>query len=85
MVLLSGSWTCRPAAAARPLLGDDEGRRIEQAPASADSVIVLMPSAIWRLWDERPLLQMKQAGPGLSCKGSTWDPNNGCPTPPTNP
>ncbi|KAF8641700.1 hypothetical protein HU200_067722 [Digitaria exilis] len=31
LLLLSGSWTCRPAAAARPLLGDDEGRRIEQA------------------------------------------------------
>ncbi|PAN25090.1 hypothetical protein GQ55_4G287700 [Panicum hallii var. hallii] len=80
LVVLSGSWACRPAAAARPLLADD-GRWVEQAaPASAGSVIVL-PS-VWRLWHKLPPLQMKPAG--ASCKGSTWDPNNGCP-PPTKP
>ncbi|RLN12606.1 hypothetical protein C2845_PM09G07570 [Panicum miliaceum] len=82
VVLLSGSWACRPAAAARPLLADD-GHWVEQtAPASADSVIVL-PSAVGTLWHKLPPLEMKPAGP--SCKGSTWDPNNGCPTPPTTP
>ncbi|CAN6201920.1 unnamed protein product [Urochloa humidicola] len=70
-MVLSGSWTCRPAAAAaRPLLANDGRRWVEhQAPASAGSVIVL-PS-VWRQWHKLPPLQMKPAG--LSCQGSTWD------------
>ncbi|KAG2605180.1 hypothetical protein PVAP13_4NG098019 [Panicum virgatum] len=77
VVVLSSSWACHPAAAARPLLAGGGSRWVEQAaPASAGSVIVL-PSAVWRLWHELPPLQMKPAG--ASCSGSTWDPNNGCP------
>jgi hypothetical protein len=85
LFLVSTSWTCRPADAARPLLADDDGGRVErQAPASAAAgSVIALPSSVWKLWHKLPLLQMKPAGP--SCKGSTWDPNNGCPTPPTTP
>ncbi|CAN6214379.1 unnamed protein product [Urochloa humidicola] len=81
-VVLSGSWTCRLAAAARPLQADDDGRPVEQARASAGGSLIVLPS-VWRLWHKLPPLQMKPAGP--SCKGSTWSPNNVCPTPPTTP
>ncbi|CAN6164406.1 unnamed protein product [Urochloa humidicola] len=78
-VVLSGSWTCRLAAAARPLLADD-GRQEEQARASTGGSLIVLPS-VWRLWHKLPPLQMKPAGP--SCKGSTWDPNNQCTSPTT--
>ncbi|RCV21081.1 hypothetical protein SEVIR_4G109101v4 [Setaria viridis] len=82
-VVLSSSWTCPPADAARPLLADD-GRRVEQqAPASAAGSVIVLPSSVWKVWHKLPPLQMKPAG--ASCKGSTWDPNTLCPPAPTAP
>ncbi|CAL5037830.1 unnamed protein product [Urochloa decumbens] len=80
-VVLSGSWTCRPAAAARPLQLADDGRRwVEQAPAASAGSAIVLPS-VWRLWHKLPPLQMKPAG--ASC--GTWSPNNNTPCTPTNP
>jgi hypothetical protein len=55
------------SAAARPLLGDGD-RLPGEAAAVGDSIVRLI----------RQLYRQQLSGPGPSCKGSTWDPNNGC-------
>ncbi|KAJ1258836.1 hypothetical protein BS78_10G105700 [Paspalum vaginatum] len=77
-VILSSSWTCRPAAAARPLMADDDGARwVDQAPANTGMDIIVLPSVWRRWWHKLPPLEMKPAG--ASCQ--TWSPNNPCPPP----
>jgi hypothetical protein len=56
------------SAAARPLLGEDDRLPGEAAAAVGDSIVRLI----------RQLYRQQLSGPGPSCKGSTWDPNNGC-------
>jgi hypothetical protein len=53
------------SAAARPLPGEE----LPGDDAVGGSIVRFIRQLYWQ----------RLNGPGPSCKGSTWDPNNGCP------
>jgi hypothetical protein len=72
IMLLMASSMVLGSAAARPLLVGEELAGEAAVGGGGDSIVRFIRQLYWQ----------RLSGPGPSCKGSTWDPNNGCPPPP---
>ncbi|AQK74673.1 hypothetical protein ZEAMMB73_Zm00001d017969 [Zea mays] len=73
IMLLMASSMVLGSAAARPLLvGEELAGEAAAVGGGGDSIVRFIRQLYWQ----------RLSGPGPSCKGSTWDPNNGCPPPP---